>query len=99
MTIARDDTPAADGSPAALITVKAVPGARQDQIVGRLGDRLKIRIGAPPEGGRANDAICRLLAEALGVRAKDVQIVNGRARAEKTVRIVGVTVAAVEAKW
>ena len=36
------------------IRVKAVPGAKREEIAGALGDRLKIRVAQPPEGGRAN---------------------------------------------
>ncbi len=69
---------------AVLIRVKAVPGARSDQIVGPLGDRLKVRVSAPPEGGRANDAIRALLARALGLRPRDLAITAGASSAEKT---------------
>ena len=69
--------------------VKAVPGAKRDEIVGMLGDRLKVRVSAPPEGGRANEAICALIAAALGVRARDVAVVSGQTRAEKVVEVVG----------
>ena len=76
---------------AVRLAVKAVPGAKRDEIAGRLGDRLKVRISAPPEGGRANDAICALLASALGVRPRDVRIATGHGRAEKIVEIDGVS--------
>lgn len=78
------------------ILVKAVPGAKKDEIVGRLGDRLKVRVSAPPEGGKANAAICELIAAALGIKARDVRIVSGQSRAEKTVEVDGVDTAAVE---
>jgi uncharacterized protein len=82
-------------SPVRLL-VKAVPGARRDEIVGRLGDRLKVRVSAPPEGGKANEAICGLIAAALGVRARDVRVVGGMSRAEKTLEIDGADAAAVK---
>ena len=78
------------------ILIKAVPGAKKDEIVGRLGDRLKVRVSAPPEGGKANAAICELIAAALGVKARDVRVVGGQSRAEKTVEIDGVEAAALE---
>jgi uncharacterized protein (TIGR00251 family) len=86
------------GDGAVLLAVKAVPGARSDQIAGVLGERLKIRISAPPEGGKANRAICALLAKTLGVRTSDVQVVSGTTRAEKVVRIVGIEAASVYRK-
>ena len=45
-----------------VLRVKAVPGAKRDAIAGALGDRLKIRVAAPPEDGQANAAIRALLA-------------------------------------
>lgn len=67
------------------IRVKAVPGAKREEIVGPLGDRLKVRVSQPPEGGRANRAIEALLASALGVKPSGVNVVSGETRAEKTV--------------
>jgi uncharacterized protein (TIGR00251 family) len=82
-----------------LIAVKAVPGAKRDGIVGRLGERLKIRVSAPPEGGKANKAICALLAAELGVRVQDVEVVRGHSSPEKTIRIAGVRVESVCERW
>ncbi len=76
-----------------LIRVKAVPGASNDKIAGVLampgGDRLKVRICAPPENGKANKAICVVIATALGVRPKQVTIESGHASPEKVVRVHG----------
>lgn len=88
-----------DGPSACLVRIKAVPGARRDEIVGRLGDRLKVRVAAPPEGGKANAAICELLANALGVRPRDVTIVAGLASAEKTARALAVQARTVNERW
>ncbi len=77
----------ADGS--VLIRVKAVPGASRDEIAGVLGDRLKIRVNAPPEGGKANKAIVKLLADALGIKTADVVLESGASSAQKVVRIFG----------
>ncbi len=72
---------------AIVIRVKAVPGARADQIVGLLGDRLKVRVAAPPEDGRANDAICQLIARTLGVAVRSVTLISGHSSPLKSVRV------------
>ena len=72
-----------------LIWVKAVPGASRNEIAGVVGDRLKIRISAAPEGGKANKAICKLLASSLGVKANQISIERGETSPAKIVRISG----------
>ncbi len=70
-----------------LIWIKAVPGASRTEIAGIIGDRLKVRVSAAPEAGKANKAICKLLASVLGVKMKQVSIDSGRTNPEKIVRI------------
>lgn len=89
----------ASPSTAVLIDLKVVPGAKRDVIAGRLGDRLKIRVSAPPEGGKANDAIRALLARELGVKERDVELIRGHTSPEKTVRVSGVTPQDVQSRW
>ncbi len=79
--------PAGDDS---ILRIKAVPGASRDALAGPLGDRFKIRIAAAPEAGKANTAICRLLAKTLDVKRGAVNIEAGAMSPEKTVRIAGV---------
>lgn len=81
----------ADSDGPILIRVKAVPGASRDAIAGVLGDRLKVRVSAPPEGGKANKAIIALLARALGIKRARVGLVSGHASPEKTIAITGCT--------
>ncbi len=71
------------------LRVKAVPGARRDEIVGVLGDRLKVRVSQPPEGGRANEAIRELLAARLGVAVRSVTLVAGSSAPTKTFLVSG----------
>ena len=90
-----------DGQGGVLIRVKAVPGASRDAVAGVLGEggsaRLKVRVSAPAEGGKANKAICALLADALGTSKKQVCIETGMTSPEKTVRVVGMDESAVRA--
>ncbi len=90
---------ASDEGEGSTLRVKVVPGSRRDQIVGPLGDRLKVKVAAPPEDGRANEALCGLLAKELGVRAQCVRVVAGQTSPEKVVRIEGVRAADLMTRW
>lgn len=90
---------ASDGTPSGVrVAVKAVPGASRDTIAGPLGDRLKVRVAAPPEGGKANKAIEALLAEACGVPPRNVTVVSGHSRPEKTIEIRGIDASTARAR-
>ena len=69
-----------------------------EQISGLLGDRLKVRVSAPPEGGKANKAICQLLARTLGLKRRDIEVIAGKANAEKVVTIRGIDSLAARAR-
>lgn len=71
------------------LSLRVAPGARRTEVVGRHGDGWKVRVAAPPEGGRANDAVCRLLAEALELPRRAVTVVSGRSGREKVVDVSG----------
>jgi hypothetical protein len=81
-----------------LLRVKAVPGASRDAIAGPLGDRLKVRVSAPAEGGKANRAICALLARAVGIRPGGVSVESGAGGPEKVVRLRGVSATLVRSR-
>ena len=66
-----------DPRPSARLKVKVVPGSSRDQIAGWLGDALKIKVTAPPERGKANEAVIAIVAERLGLPASDLEIVAG----------------------
>lgn len=89
-----DDLFTADGPDAVVLAVHAQPGAGRTQVVGRHGDAVKIRVAAPPEGGRANEALLALLADRLGVPAKAVKLTAGATTRSKRFRIEGVDPAA-----
>lgn len=74
-----------------VLAVKVVPGSSRDKIVGVLGDCLKIATSAPPEKGKANAAVAMILAKALGVGARDVQLVSSPSNPRKEFRITGLT--------
>jgi uncharacterized protein (TIGR00251 family) len=82
----------------ARISVTVSPGARRSDLVGRHGDGWRARIAAPPERGRANEALCKLLAEALAVPRSSVRVVAGRSARAKVVEIDGLDPADVDSR-
>lgn len=72
-----------------VVRVVVVPNASASKIVGLHGDRIKIRVAAPPERGRANSAVCKMLRDATG--ASRAVIEAGMTNRSKTVRLVGVS--------
>lgn len=77
-----------------LLRVKVVPGASRTKVAGVLGDRLKVAVAAPPEDGKANRAVCELIAEVFGVALRAVTLAEGRTQPRKTVAVEGVTLCA-----
>ncbi len=71
------------------ISVRLTPRAKRDAIEGWRGDVLRVRVVAPPVDGKANEALVRLLAAALGVPKSGVVIVAGAAARDKTVEVRG----------
>jgi uncharacterized protein (TIGR00251 family) len=72
------------------LTVHAQPGAGRTAVVGRHGTALKVKVAAPPDGGRANEAVTKLLAETFGVKAAQVVLASGESSRHKRFRITGV---------
>jgi hypothetical protein len=73
------------------LTVKVVPGASRTKVAGPLGTALKLAIAAPPEGGKANAAVIKLLADLFGVKRTDVAIISGQTQPVKRIAIAGLT--------
>ena len=81
-----------------VISVKAVPGASRDKVVGVLGDCLKVATSSAAEKGRANVSIAKTLANALGVPKRDVQIVGGMTNPRKEFQVTGLSAADVRVR-
>jgi uncharacterized protein (TIGR00251 family) len=72
------------------IAVRLQPRARANEIVQERDGVLVVRVTAPPLEGRANDALCRLLAKRARVGVRSVSIVRGAGAREKVVRFEGI---------
>jgi uncharacterized protein len=78
------------------LRLRVVPGANRSRVVGRHGDAWKVRVSAPPEGGRANAAVLAVLADVLDVTRRDLELVSGRSSRDKVVALEGMTLDAAE---
>ena len=81
---------------ATRLRVRVAPGARRSSIVGRHGDAWKLSVSAPPEAGRANDAVVKLLAETLQVSRDAVTVLSGHGARDKVVSLGGIEAPDVE---
>jgi uncharacterized protein (TIGR00251 family) len=70
--------------------LRVSPGGSDARVVGRHGDAWKVRVAAAPENGKANRAVRKLLASALGLPERDVTIVSGHAARDKVVALAGI---------
>jgi uncharacterized protein len=78
------------------LRVRVSPGARRGGVAGRVGEVWKLRVTAPAESGRANEAVVKLLAETVDVPRRQVALVSGHTAREKVVELEGVEAAEVE---
>lgn len=83
-------------APAARLPLRVSPRASRSEVVGRYADGWKLRVAAPPEGGRATEEALSLLARAAGVPRADVALVSGGASRTKVVEIAGLDRAEIE---
>ena len=71
------------------LAVQVQPKASHNEIAGPVGDRLKVRLTAPPVEGKANKALTKFLAKRLGVAGSKVTIVGGHKSRRKDLLITG----------
>ena len=84
--------------PHCTLAIKAIPNAPRNEVVGWLGDALKIKVHAPPLEGRANAALCEFLARTLDLPRRAVTVLRGDTSRQKIVRIEGLQLAEVRAR-
>lgn len=72
------------------IEVRLRPRGGRDELIGMRDGVLRARVTAPPLDGRANRALCKLIAKRLGVAPSRVTVVRGEKSRDKLVRVEGV---------
>jgi uncharacterized protein len=78
-------------APRTSLRLRVVPGTTHPGVVGRLGDAWKVRVAAPAEGGRANEAVLDLIADVLDVSRRDLELTSGRSSRDKVVALAGLS--------
>jgi uncharacterized protein (TIGR00251 family) len=81
-----------------VLPVRAQPGARRAGIQGEQNGALKVAVTAPPEDGRANQALVELLREELGLKRSQVELVSGQTSRDKRFLIRGLSCAELRRK-
>lgn len=84
--------------PSCTLAIKVIPNAPRTEIVGWLGDALKVKIHAPPVEGRANDALCEFLADHLDLPRRAITVLRGDTSRQKVLRIDGLSSADLQAR-
>ena len=89
------DYPGWNANRMADLAIRVQPRAKRTEVAGERGGAVVIRVSAPPVDGRANEAVCRLIAERAGVPRSAVTVVRGQTGRDKLVRVDGLSADAV----
>jgi uncharacterized protein (TIGR00251 family) len=72
-----------------ILPVRAQPGARRSGVVGEQAGALKVAVTAPPEDGRANQALLEVLRDALHLKRSQEELIGGETSRDKRFLIRG----------
>lgn len=79
------------GCERARLNVRVKPRSSVSEVVGLEGGALVVRVSAPPVDGRANRAVCELVADILGVGKSSVTVERGERSRDKVVIVEGLS--------
>jgi uncharacterized protein len=81
-----------------ILPVRAQPNARRPGVGGEQNGALKVAVSAPAQDGRANDAVREALADALGLRRSQVELLSGQSARDKRFLIHDISRTELEAR-
>jgi uncharacterized protein (TIGR00251 family) len=74
-----------------ILPVRVRPGAKQAGIQGEHAGALKVSVTQPAEKGKANDALLETIADDLGLRRSQVELLSGQSQRDKRLLIRGIS--------
>jgi uncharacterized protein (TIGR00251 family) len=80
-----------------LLRLRVSPKSRRARILGEHGGACKLHVTEAPENGRANEGVIALLASALGISPRQIELVSGHTSQDKRVALRGIEEAALRA--
>jgi uncharacterized protein (TIGR00251 family) len=86
--VALNIQPHAEG---ATLPLRVQPKAKRNAVVGEQAGALKVSVTAPPEDGRANDAVLALLRDKYNLQRSQLALLSGHTNRNKVVLVRGVT--------
>jgi len=69
------------------LLVHVTPRSGRDEVAGWRGNELSVRVTAPPDAGRANESVCRVVADALGLPKSGVRVTRGHTSRHKALEV------------
>ncbi len=81
-----------------VLRLHVQPRASRSELTGLHGERLKLRLAAPPVEGRANEALIAFMAETLGLKRQQLELVRGLQGRDKDLVVSGLDEATVRAR-
>jgi len=79
-----------DHAEGCVLPIRAQPGARKNAVLGEHVGALKVAVTAPPEDGRANQALVELLRDVLKLKRSQVELIGGQTSRDKRFLIRGI---------
>jgi len=74
-----------------VLTIRVVPRASKNELIGLYGDKLKIRLHAPPVKGRANKELISFLSRKLDVPKQQIVLLTGTSSCDKRLAVTGIS--------
>ena len=72
-----------------IIRIRVIPNSDENEVVGRIGSVVRVKVAAPEINEAANNVLISYLAEFFEVKTKSIHIMRGEKAREKMVQIAG----------